>query len=374
MIEGVPAGVTDAPIIIYGFDRPHYLERLCAGLCAQSQLRPDPARVHLLLDGAVSRRTGHRYTTRAKLAESEAVFRRHFPRGEVLAARHNLGIADNILRGQRHAFETLGAPHAWFFEDDLEPGPLYLAALEAMRRATEPFAPRVSYFAAYGEPRVAATGPEVGVMQLGHHWGYGLRAEAWRRIQRWLAPWWQAIRENDYQARNRPRLFRLWLAQEVAVFGIGEDAATELASVALGLARLNTTHSFARYIGVEGEHFTPHVFETLGFSNMRWVEGERFTLRPPEAAAVARMAAEAHAARRAFRERELEPLIARLEAEEADADRLVTAEEVAALWLLMLDRRQVPPEVLAEHAGRTSLRALRRQIVRSRAFQRATGP
>jgi hypothetical protein len=292
----------------------------------------------------------------------------------VHAARHNLGIADNILRGQRLAFETLGAELAWFFEDDLEPGPLYLAALEAVRRATVPHAARVAYFAAYGDHRLAADGPEVGFAQLGHHWGYGLRAEAWRRIQAQMAWWWPAIRENDYQARNRPRLFRLQRAREYAVHGVGEDAMAELACVELGLARLNTNVPFARYIGERGEHFTPEIFAALGFADGRWAEGARFAFEALEEGALARIAAAAREARRGFRRHELEPLIARLEAEEADPDRLVTAEEVAQLWLLLLDRRAVPPEVLARHVGRTTLRALRREIVRMAAFQRATGP
>ena len=27
-------------------------------------------------------------------------------------------------------------------------------------------------------------------MQLGHHWGFGLRRAAWRRIQAFLPAWW----------------------------------------------------------------------------------------------------------------------------------------------------------------------------------------
>jgi hypothetical protein len=374
MIEGIEPGVTDAPVVIFGFDRPHYLDRLCAGLAAQMQLRPDPARVFLMLDGAVSRRTGHRYASRAKLAESEAVFRRHFPEGEVHAARHNLGIADNVLRGQRHAFETLGAEIAWFFEDDLEPGPLYLAALEAMRRATQPHADRVAFFAAYGDPKAPAAGPEVGWTALGHLWGYGLRAGAFRRVQEQLAWWWPLIRANDYPARNRLRTLRMMRAREHAVPGDSQDAIADLACWELGLAKLNSTVSFARYIGPEGENFTPHVFEAMGFASMRWAEGERFAFLPLEAALLDHIVDRQRDSRRVFRRRELQPLIARIEAERGDPDRLVTAEEVAQLWLLLLDRRAVPPEVLAAHVGRTTLRALRRAIVRMPEFQRATGP
>lgn len=365
----------DVPIVIYGFDRPDYLDRLCAGLLAQRGVRPDPARVHLLADGAVSARTGCVHGAPARIAASIAAFRRHFPEGTVHAAPRNLGIADNILRGQRLVFETLDQPTGYFFEDDLEPGPHYLAALEAVRERTGPHAARVAYFAAYGEPRLAVAGPEVGYVRLGHHWGYGLRREAWRRVQDWLAPWWAAIRENDYPARNKPRLLALWRDREVASEGVGEDAATALACADLGLVRVNTDVCFARYIGEEGEHFTPQIFRRLGFAETAVATGEESDFRFPPIAAdwIAATAEETRENRRRFRKTGLEPLIERLRAEQEDPDRLATAEEVATLWRLLLDRRVVPPAVLERHAGRSTIRALRREIVRMRAFRRATG-
>lgn len=374
MMEGVAPGVCRVPIVIYSFDRPDYLDRLCRGLLAQAQLRPDPARVFLLQDGAVSARTGHRYGRIPRMRRCVELFREHFPQGQVLQAEHNLGIADNILRGQRHVFETLDEELGYFFEDDLEPGPLYLAALEAMRAATEPFAGRVGYFAAYGNHHDPRPGPGVTVVQLGHHWGFGLRRAAWRRIQDFLAPWWEEARRVDFQGRNRARLLKVYRGWDVAVDGVAEDAATELACASLGLARLNTDVSFARYIGEHGEHFNPAVFRRLSFGGMRWAEAGRFVLQAPGEAEVARIAADAREGRVAFRREELEPLIARIEAEQADADRLATEEEVAALWLLLLDRREVPAAMLERHAGRTTIRDLRRAIVRMPEFQRRTAP
>jgi len=373
-LAGVEPGVTHVPIVIFSFDRPEYLDRLCAGLRAQTQVRPDPARVVLMQDGGVSALTGHRHGRPGLIQRSIETFRRHFPEGQVVASPRNLGIAENILRGQRHAFETMDAGIGYFFEDDLEPGPLYLAALEGMRAATEPFAGSVGYFAAYGPHRDPAPGPAVGWRQLGHHWGFGLRRDAWRRIQTCIGDWWEEIRRNDYRARNRLRLFELWRRREAAVDGVGEDAATEVACLELGLARLNTSVCFGRYIGVEGEHFTPDVFRKLGFEGMRWAEGMEFALEPLGAESVARIAAAHFRARAAWRQQKLEPLIAGIAAERSDPDRLVTEEEIAALWHLMLDRREVPPGVLARHAGRTRLRDLRREIVRMREFQRQTGP
>ncbi|CAH0158368.1 hypothetical protein [Roseomonas sp. CECT 9278] len=373
-IESIPTGTTDVPIVIFSFDRPDYLETLCRGLAAQVQLKPDPARVHLMQDGAVSQLTGRRHGDPALIARSIAVFRAHFPDGHVHAAEHNLGIAENILRGQALVFEDLDAPVGYFFEDDLEPGPLYLAAMEGVRRATEPFADQVGHFAAYGDHRKRPPGPEVGFRQLGHHWAFGLRREAWRRIQAWLPDWWDEIRRNDYRARNKRRLLELWRTRRVARDAVTQDAANELACAELGLARIGTDVCFGRYIGQEGQHFSPAIFRKLGFEGLSWAEAELFRFGPLAQATVQHIAQRAFNMHARFRQEELETTIATMDAERDDPDRLASEAEIRALWHLLLDRRQVPAPYLARHAGRSTIRAVRRDLVRRSEFERSTGP
>jgi hypothetical protein len=374
MIEGIPPGLTDVPIVIFSFDRPDYLATLCRGLLAQTQVRAAPSRVHLMQDGAVSRRTGRVHGAPALIARSMRVFREHFPEGQVHAAGENLGIAENILRGQRLVFETLDAPLGYFFEDDLEPGPLYLAAMEAVRRATEPFPDEVGYFAAYGDHRNRPPGPAVRFRPLGHHWAFGLRREPWRRIQAWLPDWWEEIRRNDYRARNKRRLLELWRTRRVARDAVTQDTATELACADLGLARVGTDVCFGRYIGQVGQHFSPGIFRKLGFDRMSWAEGERFEFGALTRETVRQIANRAFAMHAKFREEGLDQAIAAMDAERDDPDRLATEAEIRALWHLLLDRREVPAPYLARHAGRSTIRAVRRDLVRRDDFQRSTGP
>jgi hypothetical protein len=373
-IAGVEQGVTEVPIVIFAFDRPDYLAALCRGLLAQTQVKADPTRVHLVQDGAVSARTGRRHARPADIARSVAVFREHFPQGQVHAAPHNLGIAENILRGQVLAFETLDAPVAYFFEDDLEPGPLYLAALEAMRKASEPFTDRVAYFAAYGDRHAALQGPVVRWRPLANLWGFGLRREAWRSIQDWLQPWWAEIRRNDYRARNQLRIMEFWRTKRIARNATSQDGAMEAACADLGLARVSTDVCFARYIGATGQHFSPEKFRLKGFETMRWAEQEVFTFAPFDEAIVTRFVAGAFRAFETYRRDRLEAQIAELQARMDDPDRLATEAEIRALWHLLLDRRDVPAPYLARHAGRSTIRAVRRELVRHQEFQRITGP
>ncbi|WP_291830122.1 hypothetical protein, partial [Bosea sp. (in: a-proteobacteria)] len=86
------------------------------------------------------------------------------------------------------------------------------------------------------------------------------------------------------------------------------------------------------------------------------------------------IAARAFAMHAAFRQDGLEQAIATMDAERDDPDRLATEAEIRALWHLLLDRREVPAPYLARHAGRSTIRAVRREIVRRSEFERSTGP
>jgi hypothetical protein len=76
----------------------------------------------------------------------------------------------------------------------------------------------------------------------------------------------------------------------------------------------------------------------------------------------------------AFRQEALEREIAAMDAAQDDPDRPATEAEIRTLWHLLLDRRDVPAPYLARHAGRSTIRAVRRDLVRRDEFQRITGP
>ena len=185
--------------------------------------------------------------------------------------------------------------------------------------------------------------------------------DAWRRIQDYLAPWWEEVRRVDYRGNNHLRLLKVYRGWDVAFHGVGQDSATAVACASLRLARLNTDVSFGRYIGEHGEHFTPGLFRRRGLEAMRWAEAEEFTLQPIAVEALKGIIAWAREFYATFRRDHLEPLIAQIETEQADPDRIVTEEDIAGLWLLMLDRRTVPPPILQRHANRTTMRDLRRR-------------
>jgi hypothetical protein len=363
----------DAPIIIFSFDRPAYLQRFCESLKAQQGVLLDEKRIFLVQDGPVSRRTGVRYAEDAAMAESVAVFRGIFPGSEILASADNLGIAFNIQRGEMLAFETLGAELAYFFEDDLELGPGYMVMMERLREALEPF-PEVGYFAAYGDHRASPDPNRVQVVPLDHHWAFALRRSAWTRINAWLKPYFEVMRKTDYATRNHLGVYRWLESQDMAIDKSSQDAMKALACAKLGIARVMTDMCFGRYIGEKGASFNEKKFRDLGYDRMEPVSRGDLPIEAPTRARIEAILAQQQALFRNFREREFDGFLQRYSARNYDPERMMTRDDVDSLYRLLLDRLPEGEHLYEQYVGQRSVRQLRGIMFNSREFRgRNTG-
>jgi hypothetical protein len=359
------------PILIISFNRPDYLRRLCASLKAQQGVALNETNIHLMQDGGRSPRSGLGYATEEEIAESIAVFREAFPKGQVHASPDNLGIAMNMLRAERHAFVTLKAHGGYFFEDDLELGPCYLAVMEAMRQTFRAH-PKVGYFAAYGDHRRGGDPSAPTLVPMEHHWGFGLKRICWQAMQPWLKPFHQVYAEVDYQARPHLRIVEIFEQKQVSSMNSSQDVAKTMACAELGFARVNTDVSYARYIGEQGQSFRPATFERLGFHEMRYVEHMPDRLPEVTGEIVAAIAERKRAACVAHRQERYPAELAEMRTRLFNPDRPATREEIEWLWRLLMDR--VPgDDVLDRLAGKRTLRQVRRQLLRNREAQAKGG-
>lgn len=362
-----PPRVVTRPVILFAFTRPEYLRRLCLSLKAQQGVVLPEAQVHLLQDGSRSRRSGVVYGDPARIAESIATFREIFPGGQVHAAPENLGIAMNLLRGERLAFQTLKAEIAYFFEDDLELGPYYLAMMEALAGLVGRD-PRVGYFAAYGDHRREGDPAAPKLIPLEHHWGFGLTRRCWLAMQPWLKPFHDVYAQVDYQGRPHLRIVELYEAKGVSSMASSQDVAKTMACAELGFARLNTDVGYARYIGAQGESFRPDRFADHGFDRAHVAAAMPARMPEADPALIAATIAEKRAACIAHRRQAYPQELAAMRRQMFNPDQPVTREEVEWLWRVVMDRLP-DAEYYAKNVGIRTLRQVRRSLLRSREAQ-----
>jgi len=350
------------PIVIFSFDRPEYLGRLCASLKTQQRVTIPESSVYLLQDGAVSPYSGVRVAQDEAIEACVATFQEHFPGGVVMRSPGNLGIAQNIRRGEKLVFETLDQEIGYFFEDDLELGPLYMHMMEELYAALRPL-PNIGYFTAYGDVKLQAPGPEVKLLPMAHNWGFALLREAWRKIDARLAPFYKVLDGRDYGARNHFRLYELMRDSEFATNATSQDAFKSQACAELGLARLRTDVCFARYIGEKGVHFNAATFDRHGFRDMRWVEREDVHLAPISVAEVEQIQRRSAEGLRRFRAEKFDEMFSAHADKRFDEDRLVTREDVEDMYRLVLDKRPHGDNMFNNFVGKRTIRELRRRLI-----------
>jgi hypothetical protein len=243
------------PIIILSFNRPDLLEAVLVSLTQQG--RPiDPKNVYLFQDGGSD-------------LENECldVFKKIIPAGTVMASDTNLGIALNFDRAERFAFESLGAEVAYFFEDDLVLGEHYLQVMDQLS-AFALSEPRVGYFAAYGnhlagldEQKARSTE----VVEMNHHWGFGLTKRQWARQREIIEPYLDIVRRDTYRRRDIQAIWDYYKKLGVESQHTSQDKTKELAGLVLGTTKIMSFACFARYEGKEGFHFKTEVYEKMGY-------------------------------------------------------------------------------------------------------------
>ncbi|MBP0444523.1 hypothetical protein J8J14_06985 [Roseomonas sp. SSH11] len=358
----------DAPIIIFSFTRPDYLRKLCESMKAQQGVSISDEQVHLLQDGSRSRRSGIVYGEPELIEASIATFREIFPRGHVHASPENLGIALNLHRGEKLAFDTLKAEVAYFFEEDLELGPCYLAMLEQLRRLLMPHKD-IGYFAAYGDHLRASDPQAPKLVPMEHHWGFALTRRCWRAMQPWLKPFHEVYAQVDYQARPHLRIVELYDAKAVSSTASSQDVAKTMACADLGFARINTDVCYARYIGAQGESFKPANFEKLGFGSMAYVGSLPATLPAATPDIIAEIIATKRAACAAHRQTAYPAQLEEMRRHLFNPDRPVTREEIDWLWRLVMDRLPNDEAYYTQNVGQRTLRQIRRSLLRSKEAQ-----
>ncbi|WP_270938253.1 glycosyltransferase family 2 protein, partial [Falsiroseomonas oryzae] len=280
------------PIAVMSFNRPDYLRQVLESLAAQADIAQ--REVFLFQDHWRNEHSGRVLGTAEEVEACIAAFRDIFPRGHVLAAPANLGVAENFHRAETLFFRELKADCGYFFEDDLVLAPRYLATLDALRDATGPTG-KVGYFACYGhlQADLAEQARRARLLRrIGHLWGFGLFRSHWEEMQPLMAEYYELVLGRDYKTRPHEEIQRRYRGRGILIGVTSQDDVKKAVTYALGRVGLNTHVASGRYIGAVGLHMNPKKFEASGFARTEWLDLPRVEFDLPDAAGFAALHAE----------------------------------------------------------------------------------
>lgn len=266
------------PIIVMSFNRPKYLEEVLRSIKAQKGVSVSDDRFHLFQDGSASERSGKRYADEADIDASCDLFLQYFPNGRVHRAEFNLGVALNFDRAERFVFDTLGAEAAIFLEDDLVLGPYYLRTME---RLWDLAAARddIGYFSAFGMHKASLDQQRKFADRIEpdmQNWAFGLTRKQWLKSAPYVDQYLDLVRGVDYRDRPHDKIAALYARWGVPVKTSSQDTAKSIACHLTGSVKIKTYPVFGQYIGREGLHATPRLYEASGFHLTQVMEDDIF--------------------------------------------------------------------------------------------------
>lgn len=274
------------PVVIISFNRPDYFRRVLDSLAAQVDAAIFEREIFLFQDGAYNRHSGSTRCSQETIDQIVDDFRRVFPRGTVMAAQENLGIALNFARAENFVFSEKEFESAIFLEDDLILGKYYLKTLDKLLDYAM-HTPRIGYVAAYGNHRAALAEQIANKSKLtlmGQNWGFGLTRRQWLAQKPFVDQYLNIVKDSDYYSRDHDKIIDLFHSWGLGVPGTSQDIAKSHACILTNSAKINTFTSFGKYIGASGFHFNKEMFSRMGFDKSEFVEEDIFELTPLTAA------------------------------------------------------------------------------------------
>ncbi len=353
------------------FNRAEFLAPVLASLKAQTPHGTEGREIHLFQDGAINRYSRLRYAKDEDIAASIALFQKEFPQGVVHVSDDNIGICENFRRAEEYAFVDRQFSCAWFFEDDLVLSPAYFSMMAQLQNFAENVG-SVAYFAAYGNyyaPADEVREHRRELMNLDHHWGFGLLAHHWRTMQKELAGFYDVVVGSDYSRRDHKKIFSLYEKSVGSPRASSQDAAKAFACSRLGLWRCNTTIPFAQYIGTTGQHMTPKHYEELGFGKASVSDAAVHDLEFPGPSGIRERVIEQRSLFAQVREQELAAIIRNLPGTMFNPMRNCTREDVTAGYFLLLRRTVENESIFEANVGRQAVHLFVAAILHSAEFQ-----
>jgi hypothetical protein len=251
------------PIGILLFNSPDYSEIVLRSLSAQD-IKVDPSRVVITVDGYFNSKD-EAVGKNNQVDQVVKIAKKYFPNSKIVYHKNNLGIAKQFQFLENELFNFPNSEWALFLEHDFELFPNYLRGIDTLVKVTNQFDEVVQVDCTGGSAMALSRGDN-SVYPAGHHWAFALKKSHYLERNFIVSEYIDSI-PNSYYLRDWQKINRT--LQRHSLYPLGSDIDHVTAAIRNKMDKLALTSGsrMGRYIGVEGEHFTPEIFAKLGFEN-----------------------------------------------------------------------------------------------------------
>ena len=227
-------------------------------------LPPDESKLWFFLDsysGSKSEFVGNPDRTKQVLDIAYA----HFPSAKFYLNASNNGIANQFDSAERFLFSSYeDTQWVTFFEDDLILAPDYLSALSDL----------TSYAAEFDEIcQVSVSGDTIGEPLEGdnalyladHAWGFSLKRSHFEERREQVSQYLKILEGRPYFRREHQKVIAHLSSVGIVASGSSQDLVKRAIMQASGKFFLTIGGRGGKYVGSNGDNFTPEIFKALGY-------------------------------------------------------------------------------------------------------------
>ena len=266
------------PIGILLFNSPEYSEIVLRSLSSQD-IKVDPSRVVITVDGYINSKD-EAVGKNNQVDQVIEIAEKYFPNSKIVHNENNQGIAKQFQFLENELFNFPNSEWALFLEHDFELFPNYLRGIDTFVKVANQFDEVVQVDCTGGSAMALSRGSN-SVYPAGHHWAYALKKSHHFERNFILSEYIDSI-STSYYLRDWQEINNT--LQRHGVYPLGSDKDHVEAAIRNNMGKLALTSGLrmGRHIGAEGEHFTPEMFEKMGFQNWDSYNGSEFQIAPHE--------------------------------------------------------------------------------------------
>ena len=266
------------PIGILLFNSPGYSEIVLRSLLSQD-IKVDHSRVVITVDGYI----GSKDEAAGKNNQVDQVIsiaKKFFPDSKIVQNTTNQGIAKQFQFLENELFNFPKSEWVLFLEHDFELFPNYLRGIDTLVKATNQL-DEVVQVDCTGDTDVPLSRGVNSVYPTKHHWAFALKKIHHLERNFIVSEYVDSISTSYYQ-RDWQKVNHVLERHGVYPFVSDQDSVNRAIMHKMGKLAVTSGLRLGRYIGEEGEHFTPELYAKLGYQNWDSYSGAEFHIDPHE--------------------------------------------------------------------------------------------
>ena len=251
------------PIGILLFNSPDYSEIVLRSLSSQD-INVDPSRVVITIDGYVNSKD-EAIGKNNQVDQVITIAKKYFPNSKIVHNKTNQGIAKQFQFLENELFNFPNSEWALFLEHDFELFPNYLRGIDTIVKATNQF-DEVVQVNCTGDINIPLSRGRNSLYPANHSWAFALKKSHYIESKFITCEYVNSI-STSYYLRDRQKINSALQRHSVYPMVTSQDSVKQAIRNTMGKLAVTTGLHLGKYIGAEGEHFTPEFFAKLGYQN-----------------------------------------------------------------------------------------------------------